>query len=142
MVVLIVFVVLIHQICTRLMQKADRWPMRLVFIKVTEFACKIGLIPFVFVVFIATFPNGLSEQTRIGLGILFGFGAVYFLFRESVGFFHSFKDVMVLVRAKVENPSTTQLSSVEMLVFNYYKFNVISRSASHYHAWKRQQMKE
>jgi len=44
---------------------------------------------------------------------------------------------MLLIRVKVENPSAHELSGTEVSLFNLYTFGICSRSASHYHRWKK-----
>lgn len=136
MFVMIIGGIFAHQLTTRLMGKADRLPLRMIILRFIEFCGKVFMIPFVFMMFLINFTlKGHEIRFDTGIVMCVVFGAFLFS-REIGGFNRCFKDAMVLIRTKVENPATHHVTNAELYVFNFYRFRVISRSAAHFHRWK------
>ena len=128
--------------CDRLLNKSDKLPLRVIFARTLEIFGKVLIMPCVLFVFLFTFPGALRKRTRIGYGVFFVALAIFVASREYNGFRNSWKEALVKIRAKIENPASTTISNTELFVFNIFFLGKVSRSPSHYHKWKRDVKKE
>jgi hypothetical protein len=137
MFVMIVGAIFLHQFTVRAMSKADRYPLRFVMVRVLECLGKLCVIPAVYSYFVTTFPDFGSDAGRDILFTMLAGMTALTLSREGVGLRRELADAIVRIRVKVESPTDHVLTTLELLVFNLYMFGVLSRSAVHYHRWKR-----
>ena len=143
MFIMIVVAVFVHQLTDRLILKVDTYPLRMIMVRILELAGKLCLMPYVVITFVTAFPSfdetGAMQEMLIAAALFFSF---YVFLREFSGLKHTLSDTILFIRKKVDNPSANQLSNGEMLLYNIYSFGVISRSASHYHRWKKENDKQ
>ena len=135
---LLVLAVFIHQLSTRLMAKADAFPLRGVLVRFIEFLGKVFIIPGMVLYFGILFPTAGSPAFRALLATLCFVWMGVVISRESVGLKGIYAHAMLSIRNKVNNPTQCTLTRIEMVTFNIYYFNKCSRSAAHYHRWKRE----
>ena len=139
-------IVYMHQLSNRLIAKSVEHPLRLVAVRLVELFGKVAVIPFTFFFFCASFKtftdsDATNEIVLCVTVFIIIFSTMVFV-REINGISSTFKNSMRLIRVKIDSPTTYDISSMELLVFNYHKFGLISKSASHYHRWKRDVEKE
>ena len=135
-------VIFLHQFTTRLILKADHLPLRMVYARLLESFGKICIIPIVFLYFIYKFPPFASYHFRFFLVILVLSFSLMVATREYTGLRRTVKDALVFIRFKIEKPSGHELSTIEVTTFNYFTFGVWSRSAAHFHRWKKEHDKK
>lgn len=138
MFLMVSMVIFLHQFTTRLILKADHLPMRMVYARLLECFGKVFVIPVVFFFFAYKFPPFLSYHFRVVLAILVLCFAIMVAMREYTGLRRTLKDALVFIRNKIEKPAGHELSTIEVATFNYFTFGVCSRSAAHYHRWKKE----
>ena len=138
MFIMIIASVFCHQITFRLMLKTEKHPLRLVAVRVLEILGKTFVIPFVIFYFLLTFGQYGTEASRGFLFTVVVIISVYLFVREMKGLHYCYEEAIRLVRVKVDNPATFNPTTLELLAFNIYMFGIFSKSASHYHKWKRE----
>lgn len=144
---MIVFAVCVHQLCTRLIIKAETLPLRFLMARTLELIGKVVILPIVVLVFVFTFNDihienlGKKATKRIYTMFAFIFAGVVFM-RELKGYTNSCKVVQQKIRNKIDNPTGYSLSSLEVLYYNISVFGVCSRSAAYYHRWKKENDKQ
>ena len=135
---MLVVAVFAHSVTSRLMTKIDKYPLRLLVVRILEISGKAIIIPFVLVYFLGTFTSYGTEASRDLIFLTIVCFVCILLFREFRGFVTDYKDAMTLVRVKVDNPAEYTLTAIELIVLNLHMFSKCSRSAAHYHRWKRE----
>lgn len=138
MFVMIVATIFLHQFTVRAMSKAEKYPLRLVMVRVLECAGKLLIIPGVYYFFVQSFPAFGTDSELDIMTAIFITMTVLTLSREGMGLQKELRDAIVHIRVKVDAPTDHVLTTWELLVFNLYMFGIVSRSAVHYHRWKRQ----
>ena len=134
--------VFVHQLSTRLMAKSEAFPLRAVFVRGIECLGKVIIIPGMVLYFGIKFPTAGSPAFRALMATLCFVWMGVVMSRESVGLKGVYAAAMISIRNKVNNPTQCTLTRIEMLTFNLYYFNKCSRSAAHYHRWKREYEQE
>jgi len=112
-----------------------------------ELAGKVTILPIVVLVFVFTFNDihienlGQKATKRIYTVFALAFAGLVFV-REFKGYLNSCKSVQQRIRNKIDNPTGHSLSSLEVFYYNYTTFGIWSRSAAHYHRWKKDNDKQ
>ena len=129
--------VFIHQLNARLVLKADKYPLRIIALRMLEIGGKVLIIPSVLLTFFWTFTDFGPEGIRDSVTAFCVIVVCYVLARESPGFKADLKKSIISIRGKLENP-VEPVTSLEGYVYNMYNFGIFSRSQAHYHRWKRE----
>ena len=135
---MLVIAVFAHAITSRLMTKVDKYPLRLLVVRILEVSGKIFVIPFVLLYFLLTFTSYGTAASRDFTFLCIGCFGLLLSAREFRGLLTDIKDAMKRIRGKVDNPAVHTLTWIEIITFNLYMFGKFSRSPVHYHRWKRE----
>jgi hypothetical protein len=131
--VLIMFLILficciMHQIIIRFGTdtKVDKWPLRLLYIRLLEGVGRTCILPVIFTVFVGFFDSALNEKQLVVCSLLVAFWALLIVMRESKATRKAFTYGMANIAQKIE--SLANLSNFEILLFNKYTYNIWSIS--------------
>eukprot|EP00981_Chlorochromonas_danica_P009535 scaffold2721_cov181-Ochromonas_danica.AAC.13 len=135
MFLVLVLVVVIHQMYTTLQDKQDRWPLRQVYLRILECFGRTVLLPFIVCYFLYIMPSAFGTYSsrlhirKAIVGVVLALSSIIFL-REAAGLYAAWVHALELLIAKVNAKETTvhDLSWIECLVVNIWKFEVISVS--------------
>lgn len=149
---MLIVTVFVHALTSRLINKANKYPLRLLLVRILEGLGKVCVIPFVLLYFLFTFTDFGTEMGRIFSIALACVAVLVVGFREWVGFKGDVKATMTALSKKIDaradaaakTDSTTSVStsagsigghrvtSIEWLVFNKVTFGIYSASADHF----------
>lgn len=135
MFLVLVLVVVIHQMYTTLQDKQDRWPLRQVYLRMLECFGRTVLLPFIVCYFLNIMPSALGTYSsrlhirKAIVGVVLALSSIIFV-REAAGLHascvHALESLIVKVNAK--ETTVHDLSWIECLIVNIWKFGVISVS--------------
>lgn len=153
---LIVVAVSLHQFSSRLKSKEDRYPLRMLALRIIEIMGKVLVVPGVLVSFFWTFTDIDSNgQWRDMVTAVCSVTASYILLREWAGWKSDVAKALVLLRVKMEREAaknsredkdegtgdnkvegqegllSTPLTAVEIFFFNRKTYGIISGSILH-----------
>lgn len=130
MFLLLVIVVILHQAYATLYEKLDRWPLRIVYLRLLECTGRTFVLPAIILYYMNEIPDTLSKSTQdVVVGMVFAATSII-LFREYFGLRSSWKSALRGLIDKVNHEDTVvkDLSWVEIFVLNVWKFGVFSTS--------------
>lgn len=135
MFLVLVLVVVVHQLYSTLQEKQDRWPLRLVYLRILECAGRSVVLPFVVAYFVFLMPSALGdspshEALRKAVFAIVVAGSGIIFLRELSGLYAAWIRALSHLVVKVNAKDTTlgDLSWIECLIINVWKFGVISIS--------------
>ena len=130
MFILLVVVVCLHQVYATLYAKQDRWPLRIVYLRLIEFTGRTVIIPFIIIYFFREMFKGDSADSGFSFAMIFLASIYLFVvgFRESVGVKASLEVALARLQEKFNNNETTvkDISAVEVALINFIKFRKFS----------------
>jgi len=127
MFLLLVIVVTLHQIYATLMKQVDKWPLRLIYLRIIETIGRCAVPPIIIGYFfqnidIAQVPR---EDACLAAVIVICVGV---FFQECYAIRQTYREAVHKLVIKMNNPETTvrETSRLERLLINYLVFNRIS----------------
>ncbi len=138
MFLMIILAIFLHQICCRLHAKADRYPLRMIALRIIEISGKVFVIPCVLISFFWTFKEiSVSREVLDTITALCICASGYILLREANGFKQDTARAMKLLSIKLSDSAESDVKLFELLVFNYYSYGVASTSIRYFHEQQR-----
>lgn len=127
---MLVCVTILHQTYATLNEKLDRWPLRLIYLRLIEVSGRVFVLPAVviyFVVYIPVSSNPAYGEALMALSIVV---ATIILVRELFGVRSNVYDAMRNLTIKCNAPDlrVSDLSFVEALAMNLFHFKTLSTS--------------
>eukprot|EP00981_Chlorochromonas_danica_P009428 scaffold2678_cov236-Ochromonas_danica.AAC.3 len=112
MFLVLVLVVVVHQIYSTLQEKQDRWPLRLVYLRILECAGRTVVLPFVTAYFVFAMPSALGdspshEALRKAIFAIVVAGSGIIFLRELTGLYAAWIRALTLLVAKINAKDTT-----------------------------------
>jgi hypothetical protein len=129
---LLVLVVTLHQVYATMKMKNEKWPLRAVGLRFIEFVGRVFVVPFIVCFFAIIVLMDQNAGSSTVLMVLFLISAVFVSYQEWRGLVQSKVDAVEKLIAKVNNPelNVQDLATVEIIVINYLKYGIISRSTA------------
>lgn len=129
MFLLLIAVISSHQIYATLVEKIQRWPMRILILRLIEAAGRI-VVPSVIILYFQTTINYFSSVDKNSIIIFVVFGALALSVRESYGIRKSYEKSIRGVFDKInkEDCTISRLSWDEIFILNYLLFKKYSFS--------------
>lgn len=127
---MLVCVTILHQTYATLNEKLDRWPLRLIYLRLIEVSGRVFVLPAVviyFVVYIPVSSNPAYGEALMAVSIAV---AVVILIRELFGVRSNVYDAMRNLTIKCNSPDlrVSDLSFVEAFAMNLFHFKTLSTS--------------
>mmetsp|Transcript_14316 Transcript_14316/g.21434 ORF Transcript_14316/g.21434 Transcript_14316/m.21434 type:complete len:495 (+) Transcript_14316:102-1586(+) len=124
----LVAICLVHQTTNMLMQKQDKWPLRVFLFRLAEFIGRVFVIPFVAIYFIEFFPTTYAVRAIV-IALVCGFISVV-CFTDAMGVVSKYVYSMKMVELKMDRPTEYDISTFEIILFNLVKYKKLSISLS------------
>lgn len=129
MFLMLIVSVILHQTYATIYEKADRWPLRLFYLRVIEALGRCSIFPTVTAVFLVSLTN-LTATTIYGMIIIVFIVTSFILIREYFGVRGAFIRSMHSLVNKMNNDEIklNNLSKIELLLFNLWRYKKFTTS--------------
>jgi hypothetical protein len=129
MFLLLVLAVVLHQAYATMIDKADRWPLRTLLLRLIECTGRITIFPIAGYFFISGIGD-LSHMLLWGMILVILPVTGFIATREFFGVWKAKRDALNGLLAKINGPSlkVEELSKIEIFVFNLWMFRLVSTS--------------
>lgn len=130
MFLLLIVVVTLHQVYSTVEEKKDNFPLRILYMRLIEAIGRIFLMPCIVIYFSNSIP--MADGAKTSTAIIYTAIALAIVVggREMIGIRDKYLKSLSALINKVNHEETTlkDITPIELLVINYWKFNKISTS--------------
>jgi hypothetical protein len=129
MFLLLVFAAILHQAFASIRERKGDWPMRIFFGRCIEFVGRLTIFPVVAILFLLWIRD-VNPDIRTGMIVVLVVVWIFVFIREIRGLNHTCKESYRELIAKLKDKEilVKELSTFEILVINYYQFDICSCS--------------
>lgn len=130
MFLLLILVISSHQVYATLREKTDRWPLRILYLRILEVVGRISVPLTIILYFQSTIKYITDPTSEVFLFIVLIISAVLLGIRESFGIKASFRMSVIKLLDKINNHhcKLNDLSNIEILFLNFLLFHKYSFS--------------
>lgn len=130
MFLLLIVVVTLHQVYSTVEEKKDNFPLRILYMRLIEAIGRIFLMPCIVIYFSNSIPMADGAKTSTAIVYTAIALAIVVGGREMIGIRDKYLKSLSALINKVNHEETTlkDITPIELLVINYWKFNKMSTS--------------
>lgn len=132
MFLMLVFTCILHQAYATLSEKIERYPLRPILLRMIETIGRLGIFPTVVGFYVTTVAE-ISPGFNVTMITIVTVACAYIAAREVGGMRSTTKKCLYVLLDKINAPDLkiNDLSTAEVLAFNFWKFRIFSTSPMH-----------
>lgn len=112
----------VHQTICRMLLKQDRWPARILIVRVFEMLGRVAIIPASIIIYFVFFQSGKTATWSFPALILTCIVFIFVFMRECMGVMKAMRVTLDKLQSKVDSSKEHRFTHFEMLLFNILKY--------------------
>jgi len=123
---------ILHLLTVRLskLEKVQKWPLRMLYIRLLEMFGRVCIIPIIISCFFYDFRGNYTLSTIFKISFSVSIFVIFVAMREYISLASTFREVILDINGKCDQLS--DLSIVEILIFNVMTYGVVSTTIHHH----------